>query len=233
MAEDRNWMYDSWSHNGAHSDEWVAKTTAFLNHAFSLSKTGKIRCPCRKHENFKFLDKTSVTKDLCRLGFMPGYEVWEHHGEASTMVAPEEDEDDDRAYVDRMDEMLEAIQPEFDLNSEDPPTPEVQMFFKLLKASEEPLHEHTKVTLLAFVTQLLAIKSKYFFSNNCYNDLLKLIGEVLPNPHKLPKDMYHSKVLVKDLGMGYEKIDVCRDNCMLFWKEYEKEEKCLKCGKSR
>ena len=75
----------------------------------------------------------------------------------------EEDEDDDRAYVDRMDEMLEAIQLEFDLNSEDPPTPEVQMFFKLLKASEEPLHEHTKVTLLAFVTQLLAIKSKYFF----------------------------------------------------------------------
>jgi len=45
--------------------------------------------------------------------------------------------------------------------------------------------------------------------------------------------MYHSKVLVKDLGMGYEKIDVCRDNCVLIWKEYEKEEKCLKCGKSR
>jgi hypothetical protein len=59
--------------------------------------------------------------------------------------------------------MLEAIQPEFDLNSKDPPTPEVQMFFKLLKASEEPFHEHTKVTLLAFVTRLLAIKSKYFF----------------------------------------------------------------------
>jgi len=62
---------------------------------------------------------------------------------------------------------------------------------------------------------------------------LKLIGKVLPNSYKLPKDMYHSKVLVKDLGMGYEKIDVCRDNCMLIWKEYEKEEKCLKCGKSR
>ena len=56
---------------------------------------------------------------------------------------------------------------------------------------------------------------------------------MLPNPHKLPKDMYHSMVLVKELSMGYEKIDVCRDNCMLFWKEYEKEKKCLKCGKSR
>jgi hypothetical protein len=39
-----------------------------------------------------------------------------------------------------MNEMLEAIQVEI---TEDPPTAEVEAFFKLLKASEEPLHEHT------------------------------------------------------------------------------------------
>jgi hypothetical protein len=33
--------------------------------------------------------------------------------------------------------------------------------------------------------------------------------------------------------MKYEKIDVCPDNCMLFWKEQAKEKKCLKCCKSR
>ena len=49
---------------------------------------------------------------------------------------------------------------------EDPPTPEVQKFFKILKAAEEPLHEHTKVTILVFMTQLMAIKSKFAFSNN-------------------------------------------------------------------
>jgi hypothetical protein len=65
--------------------------------------------------------------------------------------------------------MLEAIQAEV---TEDPPTVEVEAFFKLLKASEELLHEHTEVTLLAFITRLVGIKSKYFFSNNCYNDLL-------------------------------------------------------------
>jgi hypothetical protein len=85
---------------------------------------------------------------------------------------------------------------------------EVDEFFRLLKALEESLHEHTKVTLLAFVTQLMAIKSKFFFSNNCYNELLKLIGDVLLNPNKLPKDMYNFKKLVKGLGMDYEKIDV-------------------------
>jgi hypothetical protein len=86
-----------------------------------------------------------------------------------------------------MDEMLKAIQVEV---TEDSPTAEVEAFFKLLKASEEPLNEHTEATLLPFITRLEAIKSKYFFSNNCYNDLLKLISDILSKPHKVPKDMY-------------------------------------------
>jgi hypothetical protein len=115
--------------------------------------------------------------------------------------------------VNRMDKMLEAIQVEVTV---DPPTMEVESFFKLLKALEEPLYEHTEVTLLAFNTWLVAIKSKYFFSNNCYNDLLKLISDILPKPHKAPKDMYYSKKMMSALGLKYEKIDICQDNCMLF-----------------
>jgi hypothetical protein len=130
------------------------------------------------------------------------------HGEKYIVVTAEESVND-WAGADRMDEMFEIIQPEFDLDTEDPPTSEVEEFFRLLKASEEPLHEHTKVTVLAPVTRLMAIKFKFFFSNNCYNELLKLIGDVLPNPNKLSKDMYHSKKLVKELGMNYEKIGVC------------------------
>jgi hypothetical protein len=59
--------------------------------------------------------------------------------------------------VDRMNDMLEAIQVDV---TEDPPTAEVEAFFKLLEASEEPLHEHTEVTLLTFITWLVAIKFK-------------------------------------------------------------------------
>jgi hypothetical protein len=132
-----------------------------------------------------------------------------------------------------MDEMLEGIRLEFDIDIEDLPTLEVEEFFRLLQASEELLHGHTKVTMLAFVTQLMAIKSKFFFSNNCYNGLLKLFGDVLPNANKVSKDMYHSKKLVKGLGIDYEKIDVCQNNCMLFWNEHKDKKQCLKCGKPR
>jgi hypothetical protein len=35
------------------------------------------------------------------------------------------------------------------------------------------------------------------------------------------------------LGIEYEKIDVCKDNYMIFYKEHKDEMKFLKCGKSR
>jgi hypothetical protein len=218
MGDDRRWMYDGWKRNGAHIDEWWDKTNDL--------------CPCMKYQNTRCFDKVILTKHLVWNAFTADYEIWVFHSDKYTTVIAEESVND-RVSADRMNEMLEAIRPKFDLDIEDPPTPEVEEFFRLLKASEEPLHKHTKVIVLAFMTQLMAVKSKFFFSNNCYNEVLKLVGVVLPNPNKLPKDMYHSKKLVKGLGMDYGKIDICRNSCMLFWKEHKEENKCLKYGKLR
>jgi hypothetical protein len=67
---------------------------------------------------------------------------------------------------------------------------EIEVFFKLLKALEELLHKHTEVTLLTFMIHLLDTKSMYFFSNNCYNDLIKLISDILLKNHKVTKETY-------------------------------------------
>jgi hypothetical protein len=63
---------------------------------------------------------------------------------------------------DRLEEMLGDVRHEIltvdsensgqPTDYEDPATPEVRKFFELLKVAEEPLHEHTKVTVLVFVT---------------------------------------------------------------------------------
>jgi hypothetical protein len=103
----------------------------------------------------------------------------------------------------------------------------------MLKASEEPLHEHTTVSVLAFITRITSINSKFTFSNKCYKELLRLFNDVLPSNHKIPTDMYPSKKLLPSLSMEYEKINVCKDNCMIFYKEHKNEKKCLKCGKPR
>jgi DNA polymerase/3'-5' exonuclease PolX len=147
-----------------------------------------VRCPCSLCQNLRCLeDKKTITIYLCKNGFVRGYEVWTFHGESGTRVVVEDEHDCDVGDVDRMDKMVKAIQVEV---TEDPPTAEVEAFFKLLRASEEPLHEHTEVTLLTFITRLMAIKSKYFFYNNCYNNLVKLISNILLKPHKVPKDIY-------------------------------------------
>jgi hypothetical protein len=129
-------------------------------------------------------DKRTIAIHLCKNDLEPGYEVWTFHSESGTRVIANDEHDCDVGDVNRMDDMFDTIQGEV---TEDPPTAEVESFFNLLRALEESLHEHTEVTLLAFITRLMAIKSKYFFSNNCYNDLLTLISDILPKPQKCPK----------------------------------------------
>jgi hypothetical protein len=48
-------------------------------------------------------------------------------------------------------------------------------------------------------------------------------GCMLPKPNKLPKYMYRSMTIIKGLGMDYEKIDVCKNYCMIFMKEHAGE----------
>jgi hypothetical protein len=55
----------------------------------------------------------------------------------------------------------------------------------------------------------MAMKSKYSFSNQSYNDIVKLIIDLIPTKHNMLKDLYQSKKIMSSLGMNYEKIDVC------------------------
>jgi hypothetical protein len=66
-----------------------------------------------------------LTLYLCKVVFMPGYEVWMYHGELVHQIALVAEEEDDRRRDDRMDEMLDAIRLELETNPEDPPTLEV------------------------------------------------------------------------------------------------------------
>jgi hypothetical protein len=88
----------------------------------------------------------------------------------------------------------------------------VQNFYRLLAASEEKVHDGTKLTILQAMTCIMGMKSKYNFSNQCYNDIVKLIIDLIPANHNMPKDLYQSKKIVVGLGMIYEKINICERN---------------------
>lgn len=44
---------------------------------------------------------------------------------------------------------------------------------------------------------------------------------------------YDTKKLMRSLGLPYHNIDVCEDNCMIFWKDTANKEKCLFSKKDR
>jgi hypothetical protein len=133
-----------------------------------------------------------------------------------------------------MDDMLANNGMEYDLGSGDQhPPPEVQNFNKLIAASDEKVRDGTELIVLQAVTHLMGIKSKYIFSNQCYNDIVKLIIDFIPVKHNMPKDLYQSKKIIVGLDMNYEKIDVCKRNYILFWKEHKDDTEYMHCGRSK
>jgi hypothetical protein len=184
---DVRWLEEKWSsHNGIDEQD-----SGIYRPCILCTPDQGVKCPCSRCRNALREDKRMLTLHICKFGFMSGYEVGMCHGESvrqrTVSVAEEED---DMSGDNRMDEMLDAIRPELETNSDDSPTLEVQKFFDMLRASEESLHEHTTVSILAFVTRLTAIKSKFVFSNKFYKELLSLINDVLPSNHKMLKDIY-------------------------------------------
>jgi hypothetical protein len=63
--------------------------------------------------------------------------------------------------------------------------------------------------VLQVVTHLMGLKSRYNFSNQCYNDIVNLIIDLILMKHNMPKDLYQSKKIVSGLRMNYKKINAC------------------------
>jgi hypothetical protein len=120
--------------------------------------------------------------------------VWHDHGEVEPLVVGaelDENEDDDW-----MDEMVADIGRKYEVGSgEQRQPPEVQNFYRLITVADEKVHDGTDVTALQVVTRLMMMKSKYNFSNQCYNDIVKLIIDLILTKHNMSKDLYQSKRL--------------------------------------
>ncbi|KAL0401779.1 UNVERIFIED_CONTAM: hypothetical protein Slati_4207800 [Sesamum latifolium] len=58
-------------------------------------------------------------------------------------------------------------------------------------------------------------------------------NDILPRDHTFPLDYYNTKKLIKDLSELMEKIDACRNDCMLYWKDDIDLDYCKLCRKAR
>jgi len=78
------------------------------------------------------------------------------------------------------------------------------------------------------------LKSQYGWSDASFNEFLRVLAKLLPKGNKVPANTYYAKKLISPLTMGVEKIDACRNHCILYrGDDYKDLESCLNCGASR
>ncbi|XP_060962041.1 uncharacterized protein LOC133032191 [Cannabis sativa] len=91
----------------------------------------------------------------------------------------------------------------------------------------------TVFSSLTFIVNLMHIKVMCDWSNKSFDLLLDLLWKAFPKDNKIPRSYYEAKKMLRDLGLRYETIHVCKDNCALFWKENENAERCPVCDHER
>ncbi|CAL2248301.1 unnamed protein product [Prunus armeniaca] len=107
-------------------------------------------------------------------------------------------------------------------------------FGNVIGDGDQPLYPNcSKYTKLSALVKLYNLKAKHGMSDVYFTKLLILQGELLPEGNTIPSSMYEAKKTLCALGLSYEKIYACPNDCILYRKEYEHSTHCPTCGISR
>ena len=99
-------------------------------------------------------------------------------------------------------------------------------FVALLEDSEKPLYTCSKYTKLSVVLELLRVKASGGWSDKSFTSLLGLLCDMLPKGNLMPEDTYRAKKVLCPLGLQVEKIHACKNDCILYRKEYADLRSC-------
>ncbi|XP_074305019.1 uncharacterized protein LOC141639948 [Silene latifolia] len=107
------------------------------------------------------------------------------------------------------------------------------MFDRLFGDAIKPLYPGSTFTRLSGTLKLYSLKAKNGWSDKSFTTLLEFLGQMLPEGNELPRRTYDAKKILCPMGVDYVKIHACRNDCILFRKDYKELDKCPKCGSSR
>ncbi|KAG8365833.1 hypothetical protein BUALT_Bualt17G0013000 [Buddleja alternifolia] len=244
---DKSWIDEKDEFNSV----YITGVESFLKFSRenALCFDGKILCPCNDCHNTKRKNLLEVKRDLHLKGFYVYYKEWTHHGESTVPrsfssrpsnhnndhAQNENSGDLDDNDTEIMDELLEMIGEMRDADlPEQSSKSNIENFERLLSDVRRELYPgRKKYSLLSFIVKLLQIKVVNKMTDKTMNMILELIKDILPVGETVPPSLYWDRKLLSKIGLGYKKIEVCRYDCALFWKENEKEELCPICKEPR
>ncbi|KAL6183371.1 hypothetical protein ACLB2K_044782 [Fragaria x ananassa] len=107
-------------------------------------------------------------------------------------------------------------------------------FMQFVEDGDKPLYPGcTKATKMNGLIETFNLKARYGLSDSCYSDILTLFGTLLPDGNELPGSVKEVKKILSTLGMEYEKIDVCPNDCILYRGLHVAAQRCPTCTASR
>jgi len=80
---------------------------------------------------------------------------------------------------------------------------------------------------------VFTIKSNHELSEAGYDKIIEWARSILPKGNRLKENFYVAKSMMKPLSLGYQKIDMCPNFCMLYYLENAEMTECMTCGHSR
>ena len=118
-------------------------------------------------------------------------------------------------------------------DEDEEPNIDSKKFYEMLDAANQPLYSGCREGLskLSLAARMMNIKTDHNLPKSCMNEWADLFKEYLPEDNVSADSYYEIQKLVYSLGLPSEMIDVCIDNCMIYWGDDEKLEECRFCKK--
>ena len=255
-------MDKAWLRAPRSSPEYGEGVKKFIELAIANCGQDKtILCPCQKCGNMYWLGKKAVHEHLICEGFMTGYNTWIFHGEIPGIDQPSINSDDDPMEMEEADtdaeydhyantgemsqmlmdgfgmyssDILECDEEEQEEEAEEEDELDEEGYAELLNdGSRNQFPGCTKFSKLHFLVRLLNMKNVWKVPRNCFDDMISLFRDTIPEGEKLPKNSYEAKKYIKKIGLGYDKIDACKNECVLFRGIHANATECPKCKESR
>lgn len=239
----------SWIHLNFPDEKFIKGVLEFVKFAKANHRNKNvIACPCGHCKNQgPGLDHSTVMLHCFQHGFDTTYRFWFVHGEkegsnhsytgrSSVQENPHDLNDTFNIVVDNLSpDNLDTM-----LNDESDEMPDgenliddIEFNKNLREAMSELYPGCVAFSVLRFVVKLFNLKIAHGWTNQSFTELLQLLKIVLPHENKIPKNHYYADKIIRDLGLKYEKIDACRNDCILYWGKHKLKDICPTCGVSR
>ncbi|GJZ52249.1 hypothetical protein Tco_0606764 [Tanacetum coccineum] len=231
-------------HNRAESTTEPTTNRSYVNSA------GNIKCPCKACRTVLWVSIKNLPKHITRYGWDPGYKTWVHHGEPdlppsspvidntrqpqmSVMIALL----NDLSYIPPNNKQNEPTRGDIGETSNEPTQAKHSEFKELYASANEELYPSCDyVTRLDFMAKFTYFKVKGKLIDSIFNEMLEFFQHVFPaiKGYKLPPSYYAINKTFKMIGLGYESIHTCVNDCFLFWGDNNKDVHfCPVCKTSR